>query len=138
MPIDHVAGGQAATDIKLNEMIDAINALTNVLANQGAVGFTWVKFRPDTGVIEGQGPGIASVVNTGGQDIKITFDDGFFASADDYAAVASCSILAGNDSGFAVINSQQAEYVQFVFRTDDGTGGTPAVCNVLISWNLSL
>lgn len=135
MAIETIPDGAAAENAKINELINAMNSLEDRIVS-ALQGFTWLKYNPATGVIKGMGPRIASVTNFGGA-IKLTFDPPF-VDADSYAGVATCTNVSGNAAGggFAQIDTQTEDEIQFSFNSDDGDGGTPSIVNVAIFWNL--
>lgn len=135
MPIDPVVAGTDVEADKVNEIISAINSLQDKILTSLS-GFTWLKYNPATGTILGQGSRIASVTNFGNA-IKILFDPPF-PDADSYAGVATCTNVSGNAAGggFAQIDSQTDDEIQFSFNSDDGDGGTPGIVNVAVLFTL--
>ncbi len=136
MPIDHVEAGKSVTDVKTNEIIDAINAVTALLGASGVVGLGWITFTPTAAVVLGSG-GIAGVLTDVGAAVRFTFDVPF-ADADSYSAVCTSTVIPGKTTGISQLKAQAAEYVEFGWVVDDGATGYPTRASIHIMWNLAL
>lgn len=109
MPISNVAVDGPITAEKINEIIDAINALQ----------FSWVNFNGTGSVaIRASVGNIAGVTRLGGGSYRVSFTTPM--SNANYAIAGNCSQTAGNDTGFVMITSMQTTHFDIHCRNDDG------------------
>lgn len=138
MPVAAVEEGKPVTASKMNEVIAALNAIEVAVGDTGLTAVAWATGSESGGVISNVNKStiIDSVVAIS-QGIRVTFVTEFDGDYD-YAAVCTCSVLEGSDTGYAQVSFQDKAKVEFVFRDDDGSGGNAARWNVNIIYNLSL
>ncbi len=109
MTISNVAVDGAITATKVNEIIDAINALS----------ISWVNFNGTGAVTMRASVGnIAGVTRLGGGAYRITFTTEMESA--DYAVVGNCSPTSGNDTGYVVIQTLTTTHFDIHCRNDDG------------------
>lgn len=132
--------GMGVRRSKVNEIITVLNAISAKLDAGGVTLAAWATGSESGGSISNVnfGGGIIASVTAITQGIRVTFNDGVFIGDYDYAATCNVTPLEGSDTGYAMIVAQNNEYVEFVFRDDDGSGGNAARFNVTIGYDLVL
>lgn len=109
MTISTIAVDDPITAVKFNEVIDAINDIS----------LSWIHFNGLGGInIRGSFGNISGATRVSSGLYRINFTTPM--SDEGYAVVGSCSITAGNDTGFIVLITTDVNYCEFQCRNDDG------------------
>lgn len=121
MPISNIAVDGPITADKINEIINAINALE----------ISWINFNGSGSVsIRASVGNIAGVTRLSSGQYRVTFTTAR-ASAD-YAVVATCTATAGNDTGFVMLVAQATTHCDIYCRNDDGGANDCSTISVLV------
>ncbi|MES2180735.1 MAG: hypothetical protein V4493_01375 [Pseudomonadota bacterium] len=122
MTITTLAVDDPITADKINEVIDAINAIS----------FSWVNFNGVSGVaIRASFGNISGVTRISSGAYRIGFSTEK-ANAN-YMTVGSCYPTNGNDTGFVVIAFQGTTHMDIHCRNDDGgLNDSPIICLTII------
>jgi len=123
---------------KINEVIQAINALETAISTNAQVRIMWMNYRPDTDEVLAQSGGL-NIVSNAGFAVVVGFDVPF-DSEDDYAVVAMCTNVSGNAAGggFAQITGHAEDEFTVHFNSDDGNSGTPSMVNIIVAYNATV
>jgi hypothetical protein len=120
MTISNVTTPQIGTRSKFNEIISALNKM----------GMSRVNFNGNTAVIRDSSSDISSITKLGGGDYEINFLTP--KSNTNYTIIGSCSVCAGNDTGFVMLISQSTNKFRIHCRNDDGgIGDSNTVCIIV-------
>jgi len=121
MAISNVEPDGALTAAKINEVIDAINALQ----------ISWVSFNGVGPIsIRAMSGNISGVSRVGDYTKRITFATP--RTNTNYAVVGNCSENVGNDTGFITLINLTTDYVDVIMRNDDGGAGDCLYNSILI------
>lgn len=129
--------GKKLTRTVVNAIINALNSVTDQLAGSGVTVATWaaVSWSSTTPTLNGSGPLIASITGVT-QGVRLNFAVPF-EDANDYACTCTCTLLQGSDTGYAQLAVKDTDYVEFIFRDDDGSGGYPFGADFTLTCNVT-
>lgn len=116
---------------KVNEIIEAINALQAATTGGTVPRQMWATVHVQTGVVDGQSAGLS--IAAGGNTLTGTFDAPF-DSAGDYAVTCTCTgAPSSGDTLFPLLSSKSASGFVIDFANDDVPGGGgPSIAEITI------
>jgi len=134
MAIPTLSIGQKLKRSLVNLIINTLNAHDQALLTIAASNKSFVAVSFDGGgtptIIQKAG-NVASVSNPA-SNLRVTFTTPIEDKK--YSAVCTCTAVQGNDTGFAQLSVKEEEYVEFIFRTDDGSGNFPYFADVILTF----